>query len=63
MKESTGSSRLGKKVDSMINKIEERLKLIETEIDGELSQHLDADGSVILFFWLLLPLALVLGLS
>lgn len=44
LKESTGSSRLGKKVDSMINKIEERLKLIETEIDGELSQHLDADG-------------------
>ncbi|KAJ7375252.1 letm1 and EF-hand domain-containing protein 1, mitochondrial [Desmophyllum pertusum] len=40
LKESLGSSRLGKKVDVMINKIEDRLKLIETEIE----QPLDADG-------------------
>ncbi|KAK2558394.1 Mitochondrial proton/calcium exchanger protein [Acropora cervicornis] len=44
LKESVGSSRLGKKVDAMINKIEKRLKLIEEEIDGETLQQLDADG-------------------
>lgn len=44
LKESVGSSRLGKKVDAMINKIEKRLKLIEKEIDGETLQQLDADG-------------------
>lgn len=45
LKESLGSSRLGKKVDVMINKIEERLKLIETDIDDQPTQHqLDADG-------------------
>ena len=50
LKESTGSSRLGKKVDVMINKIEERLKLIETDIDDQPTQHqLDADGCVMTF--------------
>ena len=44
LKESVGSSRLGKKVDAMINKIEKRLKLIEEEIDGETLKQLDADG-------------------
>jgi len=48
--------RLGKKVDVMINKIEERLKLIEAEIDDQSTEpRLDADGCVIIFF---LPLVL-----
>lgn len=45
LKESLGSSRLGRKVDLMINRIEHRLRLLETEIDGQPSEHrLDADG-------------------
>ena len=45
LEESLGSSRLGKKVDVMINKIEERLKLIETDIDSQETEgQLDADG-------------------
>ncbi|XP_020627165.1 LETM1 and EF-hand domain-containing protein 1, mitochondrial-like isoform X2 [Orbicella faveolata] len=45
LKESLGSSRLGRKVDLMINKIEDRLRLLETEIDEQPSEHqLDADG-------------------
>jgi len=45
LKESLGSSRLGRKVDLMINKIEDRLRLLEAEIDGQSSEHrLDADG-------------------
>ena len=50
LKESLGSSRLGKKVDDMINKIEERLKLIDSEINDESPQNMiDADGYVIFF--------------
>lgn len=45
LKESLGSSRLGRKVDLMINKIEDRLRLLEAEIDERPSEHqLDADG-------------------
>ena len=47
LKESLGSTRLGRKVDVMISKIEERLKHIEAEIDAQQSvEHpaLDADG-------------------
>ena len=45
LKESLGSSRLGRKVDLMINKIEDRLRLLEAEIDEQSSGHrLDADG-------------------
>lgn len=45
LKESLGSSRLGRKVDLMINRIEHRLRLLETEIDGQPPEHrLDADG-------------------
>ena len=45
LKESLGSSRLGRKVDLMINKIEDRLRLLEAEIDKQPSEdRLDADG-------------------
>lgn len=45
LKESLGSSRLGRKVDLMINKIEDRLRQLEAEIDDQRSEHqLDADG-------------------
>ena len=45
LKESLGSSRLGRKVDMMINKIEDRLRLLEAEIDEQPSENrLDADG-------------------
>lgn len=47
LKESLGSTRLGRKVDLMINKIEERLKLIEAEIDNQSVEQtllVDVDG-------------------
>ena len=40
LEESLGSSRLGRKVDVMIKKIEDRLRQVEDEIE----QPLDADG-------------------
>jgi len=45
LKESLGSSRLGRKVDMMISKIEDRLRLLEVEIGEQPAEHrLDADG-------------------